>query len=205
MELYQEKKYNSSEEVFDISEKSCKDANTTNVVNRGKWTVDELLILDKYYPLGGVSLCKEKGLNRSSYALYNKAYKRGLKKKAKSTKFKQSEIELLKKYYSIGGVLYAQYNGLYRSFEDIEKEARYLKLKRKTERDLGTNGWCAKDVDILVKYYPIGGYPSCVAKGLTKSKISAMTKANQLKLKLISKEVIQRVRNLNSSINLKTG
>lgn len=168
-----------------------------NNTNQGKWSELELEILDLNYPVGGSLLCKEKGLNRSNYAIFNKAFKRGLKYSGYWT---TKDLELLKKNYPIGGSEYVNLKGVDKSIEDIDREARDLGLRRNTKNDLGTNGWCVDDIDILVKYYIKGGYPLCREKGLKKNKISAMAKADQLKLRVFSDFELEVVSDLELSL-----
>lgn len=158
-------------------------AKDLKLVNYSYWNDKELEILKKFYK-EGVAMVKGKGVNKSTRAIYCKAHRMGLTKSGYT--FTAIDISLLEKYYSLGGAEYVKLKGLDIDLSLIESKAIAMDLKRYDENSPGSNGWSINDTDIIIRYYLRGGYPLCKEKGLTKSKISTMAKADQLKLKRFS-------------------
>lgn len=122
------------------------------------FTDEEDAIIQKYYPLGGYKLCQENGLrNRSKQAIYDRAYKLGLKSEMF---FSSEEDEIIKKFYSCGGTKLCQENGLEnRSKEAIRDRAYKLGLSRNIP-------FSTDEIAILKEFYPIGGVKLCQESGL---------------------------------------
>lgn len=144
------------------------------------FTIMEIKKIQKYYPIGGPSLCQEKGVNKDRYSIFNKV--RELEIKNKKGSFENWEIDILKQYYSIGGYKLCQKNGLLRYSKRIEEEAEklnlfYYEIERKGRRYIPT------EIQILKKYYPIGGVDLCIKQGLNRESYSIKMKALQLHLK----------------------
>lgn len=147
---------------------------------KNMWCDEDLAILTKYYPKGGLTLCKEKGLNKSNCSIYLKARDMGLSK----IYWGSEDLELLREYYPKGGTKLCIEKGLNFSSCSIQKQARLEGLVYR----LGSN-WSEEEDAILKKYYPIGGYKLCIEKGIdaSRSKSALYTRACNLKLKYIKK------------------
>ena len=158
-------------------------AKDLKLIKYSYWTENELEILKEYYK-EGATMVKEKGVDKSFSAIFCKAHRLGLKKYSYS--FSESDLDLIQRCYPIGGSHYVRLRGLDLDVVDIDAKAKSIGLKRHDANTPGSNGWGIEDTDILVKYYMLGGYPLCKEKGLKKSKISAMAKADQLKIKRFS-------------------
>lgn len=152
-----------------------------------KWSTFELDILKKYYPEGGVKLCQEKGLNRTSSAISGKAYNLNIKVinkegviELKNNTWAGDELKVLNDYYPKEGANLCKEQGINRSNDAIAVKARNLKINI-----LNTDGECAfkfskwsdDEISILKKYYPIGGGKLCQEKGLNRSYKSILHKA----------------------------
>lgn len=144
------------------------------------WSDSDIELLKKYYPVGGTSLCKEKGLNKTDSSIYLKAHAMGLSR----VLWYDKDLEILRKYYPEGGHRLCKEKGLKFSTSSIQKQAEIEGLVYR----LGFN-WTPEEDAILKEYYPIGGYRLCIEKGLdaTRSSSAVYTRACILKLKYIKK------------------
>lgn len=158
-------------------------AKDLKLINYSYWSEKDLQILKEYYK-EGVAMVKEKGVDKSFTAICCKAHRLGLTKS--SYTFSDFDLDLIQRYYPIGGSAYVRLRGLDLDLDIIDDKAKSMGLQRHDSDTYGSNGWSREDTDILIKYYMIGGYPLCKENGLTKSKISAMARADQLKIKRFS-------------------
>lgn len=147
---------------------------------KNMWGEEELALLKEYYPKGGLSLCMEKGLNKSNYSIYLKARDLGLNK----IHWCEEDLALLREYYPLGGFKLCIEKGLNFSSHSIQKQAEIEGLVYR----LGSN-WTEEEDAILKEYYPIGGYKLCIEKGIdaSRSKSAIYTRACNFKLKYIKK------------------
>ena len=157
----------------------------TNVKSVNHWSELEVEILRKYYPIGGVKLCKENGLNRPDGSIRQSALRYGVSenRKNKLSLWSDKEKEILKKYYHIGGVKLCQENGLsHRDKDSIRGAAERYGLYGSI-----VNFWTDEEEEILKKYYPIGGVKLCQENGLNnRPEKSISAKAHRLGLKHIT-------------------
>lgn len=109
-----------------------------NSNNPNVWVSSEYALLKKYYAEGGTKLCKEKGLDRSSNSIRNKAREEKEKvedlskiMKLRDTAWSDNEINILKKYYPQGGTKLCIEKGLNRTSKAILKKAEDLGIKYK--------------------------------------------------------------------------
>lgn len=155
-----------------------------------KWLTSELDILKKYYPEGGVKLCQENGLNRTSGAISSKAHSINIKVinkegviELKDNTWSDDELKLLKDYYLKEGVELCIEKGLDRKISAISSKAQLMGLKApNNSTDRRWQGW---ELDILEKYYPLEGAKFCKDKGINRNINSIITKANRLGLKVV--------------------
>lgn len=151
------------------------------LTNRGDWEDWELKILEKYYPLGASKVCQENGLqHRSERSIYHKAHRLGIVSKKS---WKSDEYEILKKYYPIGGINLCLEKGLKRTIPSIYHMAKSIGLKSPFYNE-DAKIWSNEELDILLKYYPIGGYKLCQEKGLIEESKKIMQKAKTLGIKV---------------------
>ncbi len=101
-----------------------------------KWLTSELDILKRYYPEGGVKLCKENGLSRTSGAISGKAFSLNISVintegmiELKDNTWSDDELKLLNDYYPKGGVELCKKQGLKRSKSSIVAKAHKLNIK----------------------------------------------------------------------------
>lgn len=153
----------------------------TNRVNRlglslkCGWTEDELEILEECYTVGGVTLCNEKGLLKSRATIIYKANSLGLNKEIQN-RWTKAELKLLKEYYPIGGSKLCKIMGLERSNTVISNKACRLGIRSGIDRKEPVK-WLKEDIELLKKYYPLGGVKLCKEKGLNRTNNSIIYKA----------------------------
>ena len=152
------------------------------------WSDDELSILHDYYSQGGSALCQAKGLKRTAMAIKSKAYALGLYVEDMTyinakldSSWKQFELDILKEHYEEGGSLLCQKKGLNRKCSSIASKARDLGLKYSKSSTL--NKWVEEELELLKRYYPIGGVSLCQKQGLNRSDNGIKTKARRLGIK----------------------
>ena len=143
-----------------------------------EWSDFELNILKQYYPIGGVDLCIEKGIvNRGRKAIVQQANRMNL---VVRILWSPIEEKIIKEYYQIGGYKLCQEKGLqHRSKSQILNKAFLLGINKVKKNE----GWSKKELDLLSKYYPLGGVRLCIEKGLNRSLSSIRCKANKEGLK----------------------
>ena len=90
------------------------------------WSDSDVELLKQYYPIGGVKLCRSKGLNRDAKSITYKAFLMGLN--APSRSWSDSEIAILKECYPVGGVKLCRSKGLDKKRGSIYSKARELGL-----------------------------------------------------------------------------
>jgi len=167
---------NSHDEKKIIVSSYCKDImevldNIHNVIYSEKWTKIEDDIIFKYYPTGGASVCKEKGINRSIEAIYARASLLGVKRLVNI--WESFEDEIISKYYSLGGVVLCLEKGINRTKQAIHARAAFLNIKY-----LGN--WSDLEDEIIRKYYPTGGSSACQKNGIKKSSQNITSRAKVL-------------------------
>ena len=113
----------------------------------GKWTDEEIAILNKYYLIEPTSEFVKRLPNRSYSSIITKAQRLGL---VRDNHWTEVEDEVLRKYYHIdGGNVYLRFNGA-KSSHSCKNRARKLHLKF-------DNPWSETEDDIMRKYYPVEG------------------------------------------------
>ena len=113
----------------------------------GKWTDEEIAILNKYYLIEPTSEFIKRLPNRSYSSIITKAQRLGL---VRDNHWTEVEDEVLRKYYHIdGGNVYLRFNGA-KSSHSCKNRARKLHLKF-------DNPWSETEDDIMRKYYPVEG------------------------------------------------
>lgn len=146
------------------------------------WTSEEDNILKKYYPLGGADLCMEKGIKyRTNAAIQVRARKLGLNIIDRHNVWTEEEENILREYYMVGGTELCKKKGLsHLSESSIMSRARKLGLVK-----FNINFWTESEseIEILKKYYLVGGWKLCQEKGLEHRDSRAIkSKANKLGL-----------------------
>lgn len=152
-------------------------------IGNAPWSDFEDSIILKYYSKYGAERCQKEGLvNRTIGAISQRANILGL------VVLKEHKIddvfakEIILKYYPEGASKLCRENGLsYLSCEEIRYMAKILGVS------YNYNGkkWTKEEIDILKKYYPIGGYELCKKNGLNRTNASVR---GQCKLLGISRE-----------------
>lgn len=140
-------------------------------------------------------------LNSNEAQKYVKAYSLSMyriKDGAKRTRANNSpgwterELELLKEYYPTGGYKACQENGVEKTMYAITSQATLMGLNRNIydndkdskKFDNKKKGyhikWSNDEIELLEKYFPIGGYELCFKKGLVKPEEEVIVKVNKL-------------------------
>lgn len=88
------------------------------------WTKEELDILLKYYPIGNLSLCKERGLTKSNYAARKLVSYMSLKDYKEKTWCGVKIIDLIDIYDKYG------LSKCYEIFSDLKPESIKLKIEK---------------------------------------------------------------------------
>lgn len=148
-----------------------------------KWTDEEIKILKEYFPQGGTKLCILNGLNRPKDSIRGKANKLGIKLLSnknylnyREDMWSAEEYAILSKYYPLGGAKLCIEKGLNRSKNAIKSRA---KMKGISSESYYAQYWSELEVDLLKKYYPIGGVKLCIAKGLNRTEAAIKEKIRQ--------------------------
>ena len=157
------------------------------------WTEEDIEILKNHYHKG-VDYVISMGISKSRGAIKYKANSLGLKVDKNYVTWTDTEIGIMVDKYKLGGALLVQLSGVYKSRRRIDAKAKELGVSRYGSNSLGSNGWSRQDTDILMNYYIIGGYTLCKDKGIRKSKINCMAKAEQLSLRRWSDEELSILR-----------
>lgn len=145
------------------------------------WSESDLEKLRKYYPIGAVKVCQENGLNNhSARSIYHMAFRLGITNREK---WSSEEYDILRKYYSVGGINLCLEKGLNRTIPAISQMAKSIGLKSPFYNE-DAKIWSNEELDILLKYYPIGGYKLCQEKGIIEEPKKIMQKAQTLGIKV---------------------
>lgn len=140
------------------------------------WTSEELDLLVKYYPLGGVKLCIEKGLNRTIYSIQGMAKRLKIKYLPSQSTWTEEDINIVSKFYPMGGVQLCLDNGLsHRSIEDIKYIAKFFGIKK-------NNLWNEEYDNIIREYYQTEGSVGCIKHGVERTKEQIQRRAKILGL-----------------------
>lgn len=142
-----------------------------------RWSKKDIQILLDYYPIGGTSLCQEKGLNKknSSIRMMTKALDIHLKKQKPWT---PKEDKILVETYEM-------YNS---------KESCYKELPNRTKTDINNRlkeldlvlkkKWTDEEVEIIKKYFPQGGARLVIEKGVNRDVRKILAKASNMGIKV---------------------
>ncbi len=153
-----------------------------NKSNKVRWTKEEVDILVNNYAEVGVAGCQKLGLNRSYTSIESKVA--NLRLWNKDSKWTDKENEILIKYYPTEGSEGCKKRGINRSEQAIKGRAVKFKINKKVRKNITeTIKWTLQDMQILEKYYPIGGATLCKKNGLLKSDNCIYAKARRLGLK----------------------
>ena len=168
--LCQEKGINKSLKA--IKEKAYR----LNIIERGElnpWTTEEDNIIRMYYQEGDYQLCQEKGLMRPKTAIQRRANLIDVTVKAHWT---EDEDKILKEFFHLG-IEECKKQGLgHRTDKAIKTRIKRLKL-----RENDNLIWEKEEIEILKKYYPLGGYQLCQEHGLShRSKSSIYHRAYKI-------------------------
>lgn len=153
----------------------AKRANDLGLKYEGIWKDWEIEILKKYYPIGGSSLCNEKGLlEKDRVQMKSKARRLGLYSPSSNNIFTKEEEDIILKYYLVGGAELCQEKGLKKSLKAIKEKAYRLNIVERGE----SSPWTKEEDDIIDMYYREGGYLLCQEKGLKRAKPAIQRRAN---------------------------
>ncbi len=149
------------------------------VIPKG-WSKGDLQIVIDFYEKGGLYLCKEQGITQSDHKIRKLARELGLKCVSKINKnWSYSEIEFIKdNYYKLS---------LNELSEALQTKSYYSIRSKLNQLGLlvGLSSWSTEDIEILEKYYPIGGESLVQLKGVTKHTSTIRSKAIKLRLKYL--------------------
>lgn len=98
------------------------------------WSDSDIELLKSYYPIGGVRLCKDRGLEKSAKSISYKAFLVGIN--APNRGWDESEITILKSYYPIGGARLCIKRGLKKKRSSIYSKARELGIVCKDTKNV---------------------------------------------------------------------
>lgn len=143
------------------------------------WSKEDIKILVEYYPVGGTSLCQEKGLNKKNSTIRMMAKSLGifLNKKRPWT---NSEDKLLAETFEKHNTKEACYEVFStRTKTDINARLKDLDLVLKKR-------WSKKDIEILKEYFPIGGARLVIEKGVNRTIREIGAKASNMGIKVIN-------------------
>lgn len=144
------------------------------------WTKKYIDILVNYYPIGGTSLCQEKGLNKKNSTIRMMAKSLGivLEKNKPWTKEEDALLEATFKKHNTK-------ESCYEVFTDRTKTAINARLK---ELDLVLKKrWTKKEEQILIENFPKGGAKLVIEKGVDRSVREIGAKASNLGIKIENK------------------
>lgn len=153
------------------------------------WSNKEIELLTNYYPIGGIELCKQRGLSRSDSAIQSKAYSIGLTYKPEvypvGKAWQEWELNILYDYYILEGVDELS-RKLNRTKGAIYNMVRILGLTREYNPKMYIEGegfWTTTELAILKKHYPYGGSKACIENGLKRDVASIFAKARSENIK----------------------
>ena len=141
------------------------------------WSPEDIKILVECYPIGGTSLCQEKGLNKKNSTIRMMAKSLGiyLNKKRPWT---SHEDKLLTETFEKHNTKEACYEAFpTRTKTDINTRLKELDLVLKKR-------WSKKDIEILEKYFPIGGARLVIENGVDRTIREIGAKASNMGIKV---------------------
>lgn len=161
------------------------------------WSEKEMRLLCKYYPIGGTYLCLKKGLNRECSAIKSKANINGLHTNIRGSGvlWEKWEDEIIAQYYPIYGSRFCIDMGLNRGIDTIRNRAYklgYRKLDYDANSINNPKAYAKWEEDIIKKYYPIGGTKECKKRGLNRTDVAIILKAERMGLRVENKLVKKR-------------
>lgn len=152
-----------------------------NVVQK-RWSKEENEFIRQNYKKKGAKWCKENGLNNWSIEMIE-IQARNLEDNGEyKQNWSTEELNILRKYFPLGGAELCIKNGIKnRTFAAINTKANKCCLFF-SNNDLPAK-WTEEELDILRKYFPLGGAELCQEKGLQDRTIAGIrVKANRLGL-----------------------
>lgn len=179
--------------------------NKDGLDREGEWLSWEKYLCSKYYPIGGSDLCREEGLYRNPSeisSMYLKLLDAMDKRKndmdfsedgvrelsikglSRANLWSDEEYRILYKYYPLGGTNLCVEKGINRCKGAISKRASDFRIKRlKKGMNHFEGEWSLWEIDVLKKYYPIGGVSLCKEEGIYRLDDDIDVKLIELKLK----------------------
>lgn len=146
---------------------------------KGRWSDEELYILNKYYREGYDSIVK-RGVIRSEVAVQQKIRKLGLHiKKEVPGAWTEDEVKLLVESYQKYRMQGALNCGLNKKEFAIRSKVRMLGLSGNENEGVL---WNDERINILLKYYPTEGAAGVRRRGVKESKDIIIAKAIELGL-----------------------
>lgn len=142
-----------------------------------RWTKEDVRILMDFYPIGGTSLCQEKGLNKknSSIIMMAKSLNINLNKKVP---WSAKEDNILVKTFDKYNTKESCYEALpERTKTDINNRLKELNLVLKKK-------WSGKEVEIIKEFFPQGGARLVIEKGVNRSVREIGAKASNMGIKV---------------------
>ena len=152
-----------------------------NVVQK-RWSKEENEFIRQNYKKKGAKWCKENGLNNWSIEMIE-IQARNLEDNGEyKQNWSTEELNILRKYFPLGGAELCIKNGIKnRTLAAINTKANKCCLFF-SNNDLPSK-WTEEELDILRKYFPLGGAELCQEKGLQDRTIAGIrVKANRLGL-----------------------
>lgn len=152
-----------------------------NVVQK-RWSKEENEFIRQNYKKKGAKWCKENGLNNWSIEMIE-IQARNLEDNGEyKQNWSTEELNILRKYFPLGGAELCIKNGIKnRTLAAINTKANKCCLFF-SNNDLPAK-WTEEELDILRKYFPLGGAELCQEKGLQDRTIAGIrVKANRLGL-----------------------
>lgn len=141
------------------------------------WSREDIKILIEFYPIGGTSLCQEKGLNKKNSTIRMMAKSLGIFLNKKRP-WSAAEDKLLTKTFKKHNTKEACYEVFSnRTKTDINNRLKELDLVLKKR-------WDKKDIEILEKYFPIGGARLVIEKGVDRTIREIGAKASNMGIKI---------------------
>ena len=143
-------------------------AATLGLWQKISFSIEEDNIIKKYYSDGGADLCIENGLyNKSKAAIKHRASSLGVVQ-IKRRVWRTEEDDILRSYIHLGLDECKKHGLSHRSDESLRYRANMLGLTIPCSYDEVQR---KRDDEIIIKYYPIGGYKLCVEKGISKGDV----------------------------------
>ena len=146
-------------------------------ITPARWTKRDIQILLDYYPVGGTSLCQEKGLNKknSSIRMMAKSLDIPLNKEKPWT---AKEDNILVKTFEMYNSKESCYEALPgRTKTDINNRLKELNLVLKRK-------WTKEEVELIKTYFPQGGARLVIEKGVNRDVREIGAKASNMGIKI---------------------